>query len=344
MRACRPLSASRNSSAGTGMARSSLPKQPEGLLALQRCRDCSCPRPLVTVTVRLMIYWLHVVGTQLMRVLPVGIAYRLAAWATPLALPIFASGYLNRATDNMRQVLGPRADPREARRLTTAAFVNYVRYMIDLVRLPHLKPRELIESISVEGWEHVETAFSHGKGVVFATGHIGNWDMAGAAFAARGHTVSALVETLKPARWKERVRAIPIESGLRDMIATLRRREGLAVLVDRPVEQDGVAVTFFGRGTRVPSGAATLALRTGSPVVPAVLVRGPGGRGYLAHIGPPIVGAQGDDAAIVMQRIMTWLEGLIRRYPDQWFMFRPMWPSAEPPRASFAAQTVALDS
>ena len=284
-----------------------------------------------------MIYWFHVVGTFLMRFVPVAIAYRLAAWGTPLVLQVFARGHLRRATDNMRQVLGPHADPREARRLTRAAFANYARYMVDLVRLPHLKPRELIDNIRIEGWEHVEAAYNYGKGVVFATGHIGNWDMAGAAFVARGRTVSALVETLEPARWNERVqrtrtavgvKAIPIENGPRAMIAALRNQEGLAVLVDRPLEEDGVAVTFFGRPTRVPSGAATLALRTGSPVVPAALVRDPGGSGYLVHIGPPIVGHRGDDASVVMQGIMSWLEGIIRRYPDQWFMFRRMWPSS----------------
>lgn len=284
-----------------------------------------------------MIYWFHVVGTFLMRFVPVTIAYRLAAWGTPLVLQVFARGHLRRATDNMRQVLGPHADPREARRLTRAAFANYARYMVDLVRLPHLKSRELVDNIRIEGWEHVEAAYNYGKGVVFATGHIGNWDMAGAAFVARGRTVSALVETLEPARWNERVqrtrtaagvKAIPIENGPRAMIAALRNQEGLAVLVDRPLEEDGVAVTFFGRPTRVPSGAATLALRTGSPVVPAALVRDPDGRGYLAHIGPPIVGHRGDDASVVMQGIMSWLEGIIRRYPDQWFMFRRMWPSS----------------
>src|ERR671933_607752 len=97
------------------------------------------------------------------------------------------------------------------------------------------------------------------------------------------------------------VKAIPIENGPRAMIAALRNQEGLAVLVDRPLEADGVAVTFFGRATRVPAGAATLALRTGSPVVPAALVRDPEGTGYLAHIGPPIVGGKGDDASVVMQ-------------------------------------------
>jgi KDO2-lipid IV(A) lauroyltransferase len=142
---------------------------------------------------------------------------------------------------------------------------------------------------------------------------------------------------LKPARWNERVqqtrnaagvKAIPIENGPRAMIAALRKQEGLAVLVDRPLAEDGVPVTFFGRATRVPGGAATLALRTGSPVVPAALVRNPRGTGYVAHIGPPIVGQKGDDASTVMQHIMSWLEGIIRRYPDQWFMFRHMWPTS----------------
>jgi phosphatidylinositol dimannoside acyltransferase len=283
-----------------------------------------------------MLYWGHVVGSFLMGFVPVALAYRLVAFLTPLWLQLFARGHVSRATDNMRQVLGPHADPREAQRLTHLAFANYARYLVDLVRMPHLKDHELANSICVDGWEHVETAYTYGKGVVFATGHIGNWDMAGAAFAARGKPVSALVETLKPARWNERVqrtrtaagvKAIPIENGPRDMLAALRKREGLAVLVDRPLVADGVPVTFFGKPTRVPGGAATLALRTGSPVVPAALVRNPQGAGYLAHIGPPILGERGDDASEVMQRIMSWLEGIIRRYPDQWFMFRHMWPA-----------------
>lgn len=225
--------------------------------------------------------------------------------------------------------------------------------MVDLVRLPHLSPFELAESITLDGWEHVDAAYQQGKGVVLATGHIGSWDMAGAAFVVRGHPVNALVETLKPARWNERVQrtrtasgvtAIPVENGLRDMLAALRRREGLGVLVDRPLASDGVPVTFFGRRTRVPGGAAMLALRTGAPVVPAALVRKPRGTGFVAHVGPPIVGRRGDDPAVVMQHVMSWLEGIIRRYPDQWFMFRHMWPPAETARpSSLAHQLSASD-
>jgi len=80
--------------------------------------------------------------------------------------------------------------------------------------------------------------------------------------------------------------------------------------------------------------------------VPAALVRNPHGTGYVAHIGPPIVGVGGDataDVQQVMQRIMSWLEGIIRAYPDQWFMFRQMWPGSELPRPALSPRVPSLD-
>ena len=36
------------------------------------------------------------------------------------------------------------------------------------------------------------------------------------------------------------------------------------------------------------------------------------------------------DVQAITQGAMNWLEALIRKYPDQWFMFRDMWPEAAP--------------
>lgn len=286
-----------------------------------------------------VIVWAHVIACYLLRLVPVHVAHRLVACFTPLAL-LFAPGHVRRALDNMRQVLGPDCSPGQVWRLTLASFANYGRYMVDLIHLPLVDAGQAARSWRVVGLEHLHRAYEQGKGVVFVTGHIGNWDMGGAALAAQGVPVSVVVETLKPLRWNERVqrireqtgmRAIPIERGIRDMLAALRRNEGLAILVDRPVRGDGVPVTFFGRQTQVPGGAATLALRTGSPIVPAVLVRERSAHGYVAHIGEPIPPARnGDHSADVqrmMQQVMAWLEGMIRHYPDQWYMFRSMWPA-----------------
>lgn len=290
----------------------------------------------------MVIVWAHILGTLLMRVVPVRVAHQLVDWLLPLVMP-FAAGHEDRATGNMRQVLGPGAAPHEARSLARRSFGNYGRYMIDLLRLPSVDPAELLSRLDIEGWEHVEQAYDGGRGVVFATAHVGNWDLAGAAFAAHGRAVSALVETLRPESWNRRVqairervgvRAIPVETGVREMLAALRRGEGLAILVDRPVQESGVAVTFFGRRTYVPGGAATLALRTGAPIVPAVVVRDPERPDWFrAHIGQPIAGNPGGrgpaEVQELTQHVMTWLEGMIRRYPDQWYMFRHMWPLEE---------------
>jgi lauroyl/myristoyl acyltransferase len=296
-----------------------------------------------------VIYWVHVAACALMRLVPVGVAYRVVGWGTPVVLTFFARGYQRRAMANMRQVLGPTASEREVRHLTRLAFTNYGRYMVDLLRLPYLDIPELVRGVVIHGWENVDAAFAQGLGVVIVTGHIGSWDLAGAVFAGRWRSsrIGVLTDTLAPARWNERVqrirnqvgmRAIPIESGAREMLATLRRGEGLAVLVDKPLSaDDGVMVTFFGRATRVPTGAATLALRTGSPLLPAVLVHAPQGSGYVAYIGQPIPVERARRSAAevqaVTQRIMGWLEGIIRQHPDQWYMFRAMWPEPGQPVA-----------
>lgn len=290
-----------------------------------------------------MIVWFHTVATFLMRFVPVRLAHRVVAWATPLVLP-FAPGHVKRATANMRQVLGPGVPLREVRRVTRRAFANYACYMVDLVRLASMRRADTLKGLVVHGWEHVEQAFGHGRGVIMVTGHIGSWDLGGAAFIARGKPASVLVETLQPVRWNERVqgirermglRAIPIESGPREMLAVLRRREALGILIDRPLEEEGVPVNFFGRTTRVPGGPATLALRTGAPVVPFALLRDPTGNGYIGHVGAPLVPGEAtrspSEVQALTQRIMSWLEEVIRQYPDQWYMFRPMWPAAETP-------------
>jgi KDO2-lipid IV(A) lauroyltransferase len=284
-----------------------------------------------------VIVWAHVLGSWLMRYVPVGIAHRLVGWFTPLALA-FAPGFVRRASANMAQVLGRAVDDPAVKRMTTAAFANYARYMVDIIRLPNIERAELLTGVEIRGWENVDKAFAHGKGIIFATGHIGSWDMAGATFAAQGFRVSVLVETLQPPAWNRRVqgirervgmRAIPIESGVRDMLAALRRNEALAILVDRPVRGDeGVEVSFFGRTARVPRGAASLALRTGAAIIPMAFLRHPSGRGYLAELGEPILPASVGSLDTLAQSVVSWLEDLIRRHPDQWYMFRLMWPDS----------------
>jgi KDO2-lipid IV(A) lauroyltransferase len=94
-------------------------------------------------------------------------------------------------------------------------------------------------------------------------------------------------------------------------------------------------VDFFGALAEVPAGPARLALRTGARVIPAVMAREPGHDELIR----PILdfdlrfqpsGDEEQDVREITQQIMSSLERFIRQYPDQWFMFRPMWPASQP--------------
>ncbi len=283
-----------------------------------------------------MIYWAHIVGSFLLKFVPPQVGYQLANLFGPLIGWCWPRHY-RRARHNMAQILGPAADPREISRRVRDVFRNYGKYMIDLLWLPRAEPRELEGNFQIVGLQHIDEAMRRGNGLVLITAHMGNWDVAGAVLAAKGYPVNVIVETLEPRRWNERVQeirervgmnAIPLEHGARDMFNALRSNQILGVLIDRPLDRDGVAVRFFDAVTRVPEGAARLALRTGAGVVAAGIVRQ--GRSFVAHVSPLIeVDPSGDrvrDAQELTQRAMDWLEDVIRQHPDQWFMFRDMWP------------------
>ncbi len=280
--------------------------------------------------------WGHIVGSAVVRLLPRRAWYRVADLLLPFVLAGW-SGQVERASRNMRRVLGDEVPEREVRRRTGLAFRNYARYMVDLLWLAGSTREEREAVTTIVGWEHVTEALSRGKGMLLVTGHLGNWDLPAAVMAGRGHPVNVIVETLEPPAWNDRVqaireaiglRAIPMETGVREMYAALGRNETLAVVFDRPLERGGVPVVYFGAETTVPEGVARLALRTGAVVVGAVGVRR--GDRVIARVSPPfeveVTGDRHQDVEVLTQGIVSWFEAHVRQYPSQWFMFRDFWP------------------
>ncbi len=283
--------------------------------------------------------WGHILGSAIIRWLPRTWWYRLSDLLVPLAVLGWA-GHVERATRNLRRVLGPDATEAEVQRRKRAIFRNYAWYMIDLLWLPGADPPEREAAVTILDFDHIPEALKLGRGVLLVTGHLGNWDLPAAVLAGRGYPTNVIVETLEPPAWNERVqaireqvglRAIPMETGIRDIYAALQRNEVVAVVFDRPLAEGGVEVEFFGARTRVPEGVARLALRTGAPVIGSVGIRR--GTRFVAPVSPPLAytltGNREHDVQALTQQIMTWFERQVRQYPDQWFMFRQFWPAAK---------------
>lgn len=238
----------------------------------------------------------------------------------------------------------PDSSPAEIQQNVDQAYVSYLRYWIESFRLPHLMPKEVTQGLTTQGYErYVLPALEKGSGVILALPHLGGWEWAGRWLADRGHRVTAVVERVEPPAlfdWFVDLRTdlglniVPLDAGAgREVLAALKNNEIVCLLSDRDLHKNGVKVEFFGEATTLPAGPATLALRTGAPILPtAVYFSGRRGNHHLGVVRPPLETGRTkaslrSDVHRVTQSLADELGGLIRRAPAQWHLFQPNWPS-----------------
>jgi KDO2-lipid IV(A) lauroyltransferase len=114
------------------------------------------------------------------------------------------------------------------------------------------------------------------------------------------------------------------------LMRRLRSGGVIGLLCDRDIDRSGIPVRLLGEPTTMSPGPATLALRTGAAVLPTASVDVPGGR-VRGIIGEPVTvapsGSLRADVAALTQAIADALGELIRRFPDQWHVLQPTWPT-----------------
>jgi len=292
-------------------------------------------------------------GNLVVRALPPAVRYSLAALAGRVAY----YGLPRRrriALQNYAQVLGLPADDPLTKRTARHAFGNYAKLVADFLLMVSLSPEAIRRLVRTEGVEHLDRALAQGRGAIAVTAHVSNWDILAAAAAVRGYVVNAVTEELPGSHFnslviqsRERIgmRVIPLASSgaVRAIMKALARNEVVALASDLYRGDHGVRVTFFDRPLSFPAGPAAIALRTGAPLVPVWVHREPDNR-YVAEVEAPLEVSRGGDHArdlqLTTQRIAQFFERIIRRTPDQWFVFLPLWrdrpPEGAPPPLSAA--------
>ncbi|HEY5250983.1 MAG TPA: phosphatidylinositol mannoside acyltransferase [Acidimicrobiales bacterium] len=242
---------------------------------------------------------------------------------------------------HIRRVLGTRLSDAEVRTWTRRAFLNYARYWLEGARLPAISSSVVESRMSIEsGYEYLTAGMAAGRGVILALPHLGRWEWGGAWLTLQGFPMTAVAEPVEPPQlydWFVDQRQTlgltivplgPEAGGV--LLRTLKAGGLVGLLCDRDIVGNGVEVEFFGERTTLPGGPATLALRTGAMLLPAAVYAGPG-RHHTGVILPPVpavrTGRLRDDVTRLTQQVAHDLENLIRRAPDQWYLFQPNWPS-----------------
>lgn len=227
------------------------------------------------------------------------------------------------------------------RRHVSAVYASYGRYWAEVLWMSAAHRERFREGIEVVGIEHVREARAQGRGAVFILPHLGNWELAGLVAAEEQVELVAVAEDLGNASirdWFVGVRRdlgidVVLASGtaetFRTLGAALARNAAVALVCDRDLGRRGVAVTFLGEKTTLPSGPVALALRTGAPIIPVSILFT--GAGHRLVIGEPLPlspeGSRKERVAAGTQQVANSLEAIIRSAPDQWHLLQPNWPS-----------------
>jgi len=203
-------------------------------------------------------------------------------------------------------------------------------------------PREQLSGlIKVPPWlfEAMHAVRDAGQGVVLVFPHVGNFDLAGQAVARYVPGVQVLTlpnpspgfQRLNEMRRRGGAEITPLSpAALRQAVRNLRQGGAVAFGGDRPVSELDKPFPFFGRPARVPSASVRLALRTGAQVAVMAAAWDAEEGTYCLDVAPFLemerTGDEDQDIALNMRRVLDALEGVIRRWLDQWFMFVPVWP------------------
>lgn len=242
------------------------------------------------------------------------------------------------ARRHMTRVLGADADTAAAAREMMRA---YGRYYAEALWARARRVDGMLAATEVDGLEHILRARDAGTGMIYALPHMGNWEAAAPIAVSESVPVVAVAEVLANRRLTDWFTAMRAKFGIEIVLATgrlevMRRLEeaisdnkAVALLCDRDLRGTGVPVEFFGETTTLPPGPATLALRTGAPLLPVGCYFD--GDGYRVVINPPLPvprsGTRAEKVTTMTQQLAVELERIIGAAPEQWHLVVPNWPS-----------------
>jgi predicted RND superfamily exporter protein/lauroyl/myristoyl acyltransferase len=227
-----------------------------------------------------------------------------------------------------------------ATKAARAAHRKFAAKLVDLWRVESGKPvRNWLTDPT--GMEIIHAARQRGRGTLFITLHLGNWEHGGLLLDQFGIRLTILTQaepddgltdlrTAARARYGVDTLIIGEDSfAFVEVIKQLQAGADLAVSLDRPPDRGGVPVEFFGHPFEASLAAAELARASGCALIGVTIVRSPGG--FAVKVLPEFAydrKALGSREARreLTQQILRAFEPEIRKNIDQWYQFTPIWP------------------
>jgi KDO2-lipid IV(A) lauroyltransferase len=225
----------------------------------------------------------------------------------------------------------------QAEQIIRENFKNFGRSLIEVIKIYYGFGRPLIDSVVMEGAKHFHAAKTKNKGVIFITGHCGNWELMALTTGLRFSDVSIVARPIDNPylnRFIERVRKrygnsiIYKKGALKPIMQTLKKNHIVGILMDQAViASEGYVIDFLGRGAWTTKMPALLARKTGAAVLPAFIHRT--AKGHRMVIYPEIVLSRNENKEQAIKedtiKFSGFIEEYIKEHPTEWLWIHRRW-------------------
>lgn len=265
------------------------------------------------------------------------VPYRLGVWAGGcIGLMAFYAlrRERNRALQHIASVYQTEGDA-WAHKTARRSFIHLGKALLEIMLMTQ---ERLAETIAFVGYENLQKAISMGRGVVYVTGHIGNWELMGSAIATM-NPLSVVAAPLEPEEVNEQL--VRLRAGLgvrtilrsrpgasRELIRVFKENRTLGILIDQDTDVDGAFVDFMGKPAWTPTAAASMAIKFNAPVVYGYVHRGADNRHTIFIEGPLELIRTGNVEHDIVSNTALFtkkIEDSIRAHPEQWVWMHRRW-------------------
>ena len=184
---------------------------------------------------------------------------------------------LRRVAERNLVLAFPDMDDKRRWAIADGSFRSIARLLVTLARMPGLTPENIGEWIGYEGLEHFHMAKAGGKGVLFATAHLGNWELSAFAHGMLTEPMNVVVRPLDNPKIDAMVTRLRTMTGnkviekkdyARGILRALGRNEAVGILIDQNTSLDeGMFVDFFGLQACTNPGFAKVAAHSGAAII-----------------------------------------------------------------------------
>ena len=232
----------------------------------------------------------------------------------------------------------PENDVFSNKKLAYRIYKSFSISIIEIMSLSFLKKSELLNAVECENPELILEKYNSGKGVILLSSHFGNWELLAISVAI--HIELPFSVIVKPMRnplvyeWMNKSRTkfgnevVPLGVSIRKTYQRLKEKKIVAMVADQRGSKDGVKVDFFGKLVPVYTGPASLSLKTGAPLLCGIAIRGENYKYKMKLVEisqENLPESEEEKIQEISQRYTSYLEKIIREYPEQWLWMHKRW-------------------